>query len=218
MHAEDAVKTWAKRFWSLGYSRVALVLAIVFAIIALATPLWAITLNEGPGHWTTATFSWTGVTSDEYRNGVFDSSTYQPYSAPSFDMHLLSSAITNSYIIILFYIILLVVVVSLFSLDRARIFPRILLIVISIATVLMALFALFYPLAVVPGAATTDMGETINGFWGSLAVPSLTWGAGLGWWLLLIAAILGCLGAALPYVKSMRTRPMAAPQPWHPSR
>ena len=216
MHAEDTVKTWAKRFWSLGYSRVALVLAILFALIALATPLWAITANEGPGHWVTTTFTWTGTTTDVYRNNAFDSSTYQPYSAPSFDLHLLASAITNSYLAVVVFIILLVFVTAVFSLERARRFPPVFLIVISIATVLVALFALFYPVAVVPGAATTDTGETFNGFWGSLAVPSLTWGAGLGWWLLLVSVILGCLGAALPYVRTMRAPP--PPQAWHPSR
>src|SRR5438552_2828318 len=71
-----------------------------------------------------------------------------------------------------------------------------------------ALFALFYPIVAIPGAATTDIGTfTVGGFWGS-AEPSpgvtWSWGPGLGWWLLLVGVVLGVGGAVLPYLKSLR--------------
>src|SRR5437773_531258 len=71
-----------------------------------------------------------------------------------------------------------------------------------------ALFALFYPIVAIPGAATTDIGTfTVGGFWGS-AEPSSgmtwSWGPGLGWWLLLVGVVLGVGGAVLPYLKSLR--------------
>src|SRR5438128_2374653 len=73
----------------------------------------------------------------------------------------------------------------------------------------LAIFALFYPIVAIPGAATTDVGTfTIGGFWGT-AQPSpgvtWSWGPGLGWWLLLVGVVIGVSGAVLPYLKSLRS-------------
>src|SRR5438876_298503 len=84
-----------------------------------------------------------------------------------------------------------------------------------------ALFALFFPIVAIPGAATTDRGTfTITGFWGSASTPSpptgWSWGPGLGWWILLLAVVSGSVGAILPYVKSIRAMIPAPPPGWRP--
>src|SRR5207249_7017158 len=85
----------------------------------------------------------------------------------------------------------------------------------------LALFALFFPIVAIPGAATTDRGTfTITGFWGSASTPSpptgWSWGPGLGWWILLLAVVSGSVGAILPYVKSIRAMIPAPPPGWRP--
>src|SRR2546425_980796 len=66
---------------------------------------------------------------------------------------------------------------------------------------------------------TTD--RYVGGAWGS-ASPSAPptgwwWGRGLGWWILLLAVILGTAGAVFPYVKSVRAMIPSPPPGWRPS-
>ncbi len=223
MTVDPSWKKWAHRVWSLGYSRLFMVLAVVLCLIALAAPLWAFTDQESTSHWDTSVFGLLGVSSDHYRQNVYDGSSYLPYSGPSFVDHLVSSAIGASYALIVVYAVVLAVIVALFSMERARTMPRMGLLLVSIFTVLVALAALFYPLLTVPGAAATDFNlpAVDSGFWGTSAVTgtTLVWGAGAGWWLLLLAVIIGSLGAALPYLQSMRGTPYPPPpQGWQPQR
>src|SRR5438445_547772 len=92
---------------------------------------------------------------------------------------------------------------------------------LAIVLVLVSL-ALPYPIVAIPGAATEDVGAfTIGGFWGSASTSTpptgWSWGPGLGWWILLLAVILGTAGAVFPYVKSVRAMIPSPPPGWRPS-
>ena len=223
MPVDPAWKKWTRTVWSLGYSRLCMVLAIVVCVIALASPIWAVTTQESASRWDTSVFGLLGVSSDHYDQSVYDGSSYMPYSGPSFQDHLVASAVGASYALVVVYAVVLAIVVALFSMGRARTMPRLGLLLVTIFTVLVALAALFYPLLTVPGAAATDfsLASLGSGFWGSTAVPggTIVWGAGAGWWLLLLAVILGSVGAAFPYLQSMRGTPYPPPpQGWQPQR
>ena len=119
-------------------------------------------------------------------------------------------------------LVVLAVVLALFSLEYGRTMPTLSLLVLSLIVLGVALVALFLPIVAIPGAATTDLGTfTINGFWGtaSTAGPPTgwSWGPGLGWWILLLAVVLGTVGAVLPYVKSIRSMIPSPPPGWRPS-
>ena len=212
--APPTLVKYARRFWSLGYSRVFLVLAILFCLLALATPIWSVTFQGPPGTWNTRNYSWLGVNTDHYLDGAYDGSSYQPYSAPSFDEAALASAVGTSFAIIVLYIIFLIAVTLLFSTSLMNRLPPMGLLVVAVFIAIVALAALLAPLAVIPNAAATalDFPSLSSGLWGSSAAPSATWGAGLSWWFLLIAVILGVLGVLWPYLKSLR-QPVVRPPP-----
>ncbi len=213
------IRAWVQRALHLGPSRLALGLALLLALIALAQPFWALNGVSGSVQ-QIRSFSWDRVTTDTYRTGAWDSTTIQPYSSTPFSF--LAGVLGTAYILDVVYIIVLSVVLALFSMDTTRTMPTLTLLVISLLVVGLALLALFYPVVAVPGAATTDVGIfTVNGFWGSAhtsAPPTdWSWGPGLGWWLLLGAVVLGIVGAALPYLKSVRSMTPARPRAWRPS-
>ena len=119
-------------------------------------------------------------------------------------------------------LIVLAVVLALFSLEYGRAMPTLSLLILSLIVLGVALVALFFPIVAIPGAATTDVGTfTINGFWGSASTAGpptgWSWGPGLGWWILLVAVVLGTVGAVLPYVKSIRAMIPSPPPGWRPS-
>src|SRR3989442_12954472 len=100
--------------------------------------------------------------------------------------------------------------------------PTLSLLILSLIVLGVALVALFFPIVAIPGAATTDVGTfTINGFWGSASTAGpptgWSWGPGLGWWILLVAVVLGAVGAVLPDVKSIRAMIPSPPPGWRPS-
>lgn len=190
-------------------------LGILFCLIALATPLWSITVHGDVGEWDTGSYGWLGVTTDRYVRSAYDGSAYQPYSGPTFDQHVLASAVGTSYVLILVFLIVLVFVVALFSTGFAHTMPRLGLLIVAVLVLIFAFTALFYPILTVPNAAATDfrMGVLSSGFWGSASLPEVvTWGAGLGWWLLLLGVILGGVGGALPFLQGMR-QPLPPPPP-----
>ena len=219
---EPAWKKWARRVWSLGYSRLFVVLAILVSLIALAAPIWAVTQTENAGRWDTTVYGWLGVSSDHYRLSAYDGTSSMPYSGPSFNQHVLASAVGASFTLIVVYAVVLAIVVALFSMEWAKTMPRLGLLILTIFVVLVALAALFYPVLTVPNAAAVDFQAPAmgGGFWGSTTTPdTFNWGAGLAWWLLLIAVILGAVGVALPYLQSMRGTPYPPPpQAWHPQQ
>lgn len=220
----SAVPTWRKyasRFWSLGISRVLLVLAAVFALLALATPIWSTQLGtSGPANdWTTTAYGWTSRTVDSYRSGAIWETRIQYYGGQASGDPALTAAVSASYLAVVVYLVLLVVITALFSLKWGNAMPRMGLLIVAALAVLVGLLALFYPIATVPNAAATDLNQAaITSFWGSTAPPPFAWGAGLGWWLLLVAVILGCLGAALPYLQHMRALPAMPSRAWPPPR
>src|SRR5207245_320864 len=119
-------------------------------------------------------------------------------------------------------VLLVAVVLALFSLEYGRAMPTLSLLILSLIVLGVALVALFFPIVAIPGAATTDVGTfTINGFWGSASTAGpptgWSWGPGLGWWILLVAVVLGTVGAVLPYVKSIRAMIPSPPPGWRPS-
>jgi hypothetical protein len=210
--APPALMKYARRFWSLGYSRVFLVLAILFTLIALATPIWSLTRQGPPGAWDTSNYSWLGVNTDGYVGGNYDGSFYQPYSAPTFRGAVLASAVGTAFTVILVFIIFLIAVTLFYSTSFVNRLPPMGLLVVAVFITLVALAALLAPIVVIPSAAATSLNapEYSSGLWGSSG--SAIWGAGLSWWLLLVGVILGALGVFWPYLKSLR-QPMVRPPP-----
>lgn len=223
MAAVPTLKKYAGQFWSLGFARVFLILAIVLSLLALATPIWS-TQRGTPGltsDWTSTSYSWTSRTIDAYESGSIRTTTIEYYSNPGFPSPGLASSVSASYLAILVFVILLFILVVIFSTKWGRSMPRMGLLVVAVLGVLLGLLALFYPLATVPSAAAAAAPSlsSVSGFWGSTGpAPPLAWGAGLAWYLLLVAVILGIVGAALPYLKHMRGAPETNPRAWRPSQ
>src|SRR6266571_5233493 len=112
-------------------------------------------------------------------------------------------------------------VFTVFSLKIGRTMPTLGLLLTSLLVVGVGLLAIFYPIFAIPGAATTDLGTfTVSGFWGNTNTgpTQVSWGAGLGWWLVLISVVLGIVGASLPYLKSIRMMTPPPPEDWTPPR
>lgn len=212
MSAAKAVRTYVSRFLGLGWARVFLVLGVVFILLTLASPLWSITDTGGPGSYETADYGWTSVTSNEYRGGVWQTTVVRSYNSVNFDFHTLAGAVGTSYVLAIILLIVLVVAAALYSLESVHRLPSLGLLIIALVVAIFALVSLFYPVFTVPPAAAADLGEpAITGYWGSSG--SLSWGAGLGWWFLLIAVIFSILGGAWPFLKSMRQPMVRAPPP-----
>ncbi len=212
MAAQPTWRKYARRFWSLGYSRVFMILGVLFCLLALATPIWSYTHQEGGSTWHTSNYGWLGETTDQYTQSVYDGSTYRPYSGPTFNEAALASAVGTSFALVVVFIIVLIVVTALYSTAFATRLPHLGVLIIALVVVIMALVALLAPIIIVPNAAATDLGTTVfsSGFWGSAA--PFTWGAGLGWWLLLVGVILGALGGVMPFLHRMR-QPLPPPPP-----
>src|SRR5713101_1799675 len=188
-------RTGITRVLALGPSRLALGLAIVLVLVSLALPFWSLSAAMGTDQ-NISSFSWTTFTSDRYVRGVWDGTVILPYSSTLSPYRAVANVLGTAYLLDLVFLVVIVVGV--------------------------ALFALFYPIVAIPGAATEDVGAfTIGGFWGSASTSTpptgWSWGPGLGWWILLLAAILGTTGAVFPYVKSVRAMIPAPPPGWRPS-
>ncbi len=218
MSAVPGLKKYAARFWALGYSRVALVVAVVLCLLALVSPVWSVTLNEPRGGSLTTTYSWGTVTMEDFSGGAWQGTAVLPYTSDSFHQHAIAASVGASFLAVVVFVIVLLVILFLFSTEWGRGMPRVGLLITAALAVIVGLLALFYPLATVPGAAAADWSQpAITGFWGSTTTgPPNSWGAGLGWWLLLVAVVLGCLGSALPYLRHMRVLPETHPRSWHP--
>jgi len=220
MRPPTPMKMWAQQVLRLGPSRLALAVAVLFALLALASPLWSITQDQD-GDREVSSFYWTTRTQDRFENGVWDGTEILPYSSSRFAERSIAGALGTAYILDVVLILVLVVVFALFSMEHSRTMPALSLLIVSLLVVGVALLALLFPVVAIPGAATTDFGTfTVGGFWGSwrTSVPPAdwSWGAGLGWWLLFIAVLLGIVGAALPYVRSVRAMGPPAPRSWQP--
>jgi len=223
-------RAWAARVIALKPPRLALGLAIVLVLVSLALPLWSLGRVAGSEQ-DIGSFSWTAITTTTYISGVWDRTTILPYtssqspfpspfpppSTPAF--RAVGSALATAYLLNVVLLVVLAIVFGLFSIGYSRTMPTLSLLIVTMIVLGVALLALFYPIVAVPGAATTDVGTfTIDGFWGSDSAAGAlwSWSPGLGWWVLLVAVILGTVGAVLPYVKSIRAMVPPAPEDWRP--
>src|SRR3989304_1630520 len=109
-----------------------MVAAILASLIALATPMWAVTQAENGGRWDTTVYGWLGVSSDHYRLSAYDGTSSMPYSGPSFNQHVLASAVGASFTLIVVYAVVLAIVVALFSMEWAKTMPRFGLLIITV--------------------------------------------------------------------------------------
>jgi len=219
-------RAWAARVIALKPPRLALGLAIVLVLVSLALPLWSLGRVAGSEQ-DIGSFSWTAITTTTYISGVWDRTTILPYTSsqspfpppttPAF--RAVGSALATAYLLDVVLLVVLAVVFGLFSIGYSRTMPTLSLLIVNMIVLGVALLALFYPIVAVPGAATTDVGTfTIDGFWGSDSAAGAlwSWSPGLGWWVLLVAVILGTVGAVMPYMKSIRAMVPPAPEDWSP--
>ena len=212
------LRAWARRVWGLGPSRLALGLAILLALLSLALPVWSLGAFTGNTQDISA-FSWTKMATERFQSGLWTRTTIVPYSSGTFPT--VAGALALSYAVDVAFLLLAAVVFGMFSLNIGRTMPTLGLLVTSLLVVGVGLLAIFYPIVAIPGAATTDLGTfTVSGFWGgtNTGPTQVSWGAGLGWWLVLISVILGIVGASLPYLKSIRMMTPPPPEDWTPPR
>ena len=214
-------RTGITRVLALGPSRIALGLAIVLVLVSLALPFWSLSEAMGTDQ-NISSFSWTTFTTDRYVGGAWDGTVILPYSSTVSPYRAVASVLGTAYLLDLVFLVVLAVVLGLFSMEYGRAMPTLSLLIRSLIVLGVALFALFYPIVAIPGAATEDVGAfTIGGFWGSASTSApptgWSWGPGLGWWILLLAVILGTAGAVFPYVKSVRAMIPSPPPGWRPS-
>ncbi len=212
MHAVQTARVYTKRFLGLGWARVFLVLGIVFLLLSLANPIWAYT-TPGPGTSTdTLTFGWTSWMRNRYESGAWAEAFSQSYTALAFDLHAIANAAGTSYILIVVLIFILIGAFALISSWFSLQLHGLSLLVLGLVVAILAFVALLYPVLTIPAAAAGDFGDaSITGFWGGAGPTS--WGAGLGWWFLLIGVLFGILGGIWPFLKSLREPMVRAPPP-----
>ncbi len=217
MSASQTVRKYYRRFLGLGWARVFLILGILLTLAAIANPLWSTTNDHGGGNYSTATYGWTTVTVVTYEGGVWSQTIIRSYTASNFNSNAIANTLGASYLAAVVYIIVLAIAIGLLSLEWIQSLPSLGLLILGLVVVVFAFVALLYPVLTVPSAAATDLGagSAITGFWGSTATPGATfsWGAALGWWLLLIGMILGVVGGLWPYVQALRNPVGRVPPP-----
>ena len=212
MHAVQTARVYTKRFLGLGWARVFLVIGIVFSLLALASPIWSITDGVVGGNYTTATYGWTSWTEMEYNSGVWSQTRIISYAAPTAVRPALANAAGAAYLLVVVLIIVLIAAFALISSWFSLQLRGLSLLILGLIVVVFALLALFYPVLTMPSAAVTDGVDTsIAGFWGASGTTS--WGAGLGWWFLLIGALFGIRGGIWPFMKNLREPMVRAPPP-----
>ena len=225
MRAADALKHWTRLILKQGPSRLAIAVGVLFLLLALASPLWSFTFNGGGGDWSTRTYGWTTFTQEEYENGIWDRTIVQSYASPNFDDLSIAATMGATYWLTLVFLIVLAGAAFVLALPRFRTMGPLAHLGLSLAVIILGVIALFYPVVVLPGGLATDLAPLPvgGGYWGgpvATTTPNgeLTWGAGLGWWALLVGFFLGSVGVALPYTQSVRSLNPPGPRTWHPGR
>src|SRR5207247_15213 len=216
MHPLSVLRAWVQRAARLGPARLALGFSILLSLLALALPVWSLGAFTGNTQDISA-FSWTTMATDRFQSGVWTRTTTVPYSSSGFPT--IAAVLGLAYAIDAAFLLLAAVVFAMFSIKIGRTMSTLGLLVTSLLVVGVGLLAIFYPIVAIPGAATTDLGTfTVSGFWGitNTGPTQVSWGAGLGWWLVLVSVVLGIVGAALPYLKSIRAMVPPPPEDWQP--
>lgn len=206
-------------FLAFGPSRLALLVGIFFVLLSLFLPFW--TLSEQTGtRQEIYSFSWNTFATDRFDDGSWSGTTILPYRVPGLPYPTVAVVASNVYVLQVVYLLILLAILGMFQLGFSRSLPTLSLLFLSLIVLTGALFSLFYPLVGIPAAATTDARFfAVSGFWGTALEggTSWSWGAGLGWWTLLVGVILGILGAVLPYLKSLRAMALSPPVAIPPS-
>ena len=151
-------RTGINRVLSLGPSRIALGLAVVLVLVSLALPFWSLSQAVGTDQVTISSFSWTTFTTDRYRGGAWDGTEILPYTSTVSPYRAVASVLGTAYLLDLVLLVVLAVVLALFSIEYGRAMPTLSLLILSLIVLGVALFALFYPIVAIPGAATQDVG------------------------------------------------------------
>jgi hypothetical protein len=215
MPALQSWRVYYKRFLGLGWARIFLVLGVLFTVLAILNPLWSTTIDYGGGDYVNHIYGWTTVTQVTYEGGTWSSTFVESYNARNFHENAIAGSLGASYLAAIVFLVVLVALFALFSIELVHRLPRLGLLIIGVVVVIAAFAALLYPALTVPSAAASDLGQSaITGYWGSFVTgTTLSWGAGLGWWLLLVGLIFGILGGIWPFLMNMRQPMIRAPPP-----
>ncbi|OGS48096.1 MAG: hypothetical protein A3K68_03365 [Euryarchaeota archaeon RBG_16_68_13] len=216
MRPVEPLKDWARRFWKLGFPRVALALGAVLVFLSLFSPLWSYSISRPAGIREVYVFNWATFTFEFYLDGAWQETSTRSYSHPTFTAPFVASTLGGSYLVSTVFLLILVgifFVLTFLDLDRFGPFGYLIL---ALLVVISGLLALFYPVVALPGGLAADLAPLPIGgsYWGSATTGSdaYAWGAGLGWWLLAFGVLLAGIGASLPYLKSVRE--MRRVKPW----
>lgn len=219
MRPTDSLKRLTGQVTRIGVSKLALGLAVFLCLLALLLPMWSYTELQG-GPRSAHVFGWTTETTEEFDADGWERTVINPYAHPDYDHPFIASTISASYVLTIVFLIALVAVIVLLMMPRMATIGPLAKLVVCVLVVGIGFLALLYPVLVLPGGLAADMGTIPIGgsYWGSATGPiaTYTWGAGLGWWLLLMAVLAGSLGSALPYLRAVRTLGPSRPQTWNP--
>jgi len=205
------VRSYAGRITALGWPLLATVIALILAGVALTQPTWAFEQGDASGDLTRSTYAWFTVSEEEYTNGVWDQTTTRSYTGPSFTQFRMREAVGAAYLVGVFFVVLLFILVILKFLARSRKVPANLVTVTNIVAMGLGFVTLGLPALSIPAAAG-DVGAVVSGFFGSAAAGGIaySWGAGLGWWLSLVATIIALFVFVVPLVQSRPGHPVLA--------
>ena len=203
------VRPYVERITALGWSLLSTLLALILAAIALTQPIWALELSDGLGGLTRRAYSWSWVVEEDYMNGVWHTTTIRSYTGPTFTQFRVPEAIGTAYLVGVSFVVLLLVLVILEFLARARKVPVNAVPITNIVAMGLGFVTLGLPALSIPAAAG-DVGVIVSGFFGSAAAGGIayTWGAGLSWWIWLVATIIALVVFVVPLVQSRPARPV----------
>lgn len=202
------VRPYVDRITALGWPFLSVIVAMILAGIAITQPVWTLEENDSVGGLTRWTYAWTTFDEEEFGNGVWDQTTTRSYFGPSFAQYRMRDTIGTAYLVGVSFVVLLLVLVILEFLARSRKVPSNAVPVTNIVAMGLGFVALGLPALSIPAAG--DVGVVVSGFFGSAAAGGIaySWGAGLSWWLWLVATILTLVVFVVPLVQSRPGRPV----------
>ncbi len=210
----NPIRAYAGRVRALGWPLLATGLAVFLGLVALSQPVWVYERTAPGGDVDRLTFGWSMVVDEQWENGAWSSTTWVPYSSPTFPDLQVRDAVQASYLTGVLALIALIVFAGLQFLSRNRQIPAL----VSLVTGAMALgftaLAILYPMVAIPPAAAVDVNPSITGYTGTAAGPGnqmYAWGAGATWWLWLAALLLTLVVFVVPLAQRRSwTRPAPA--------